>query len=70
MTHSKQICSRSMILHHLWDMSGEFIDDNTLSVHIRRLREKIEDDPANPRYITTVRGVGYKWNMEVAGALL
>lgn len=70
LTHSKQICSRSAILHHLWDMSGEFIDDNTLSVHIRRLREKIEDDPANPRYITTVRGVGYKWNMEVAGALL
>ncbi|MFD2877237.1 helix-turn-helix domain-containing protein [Paenibacillus rhizoplanae] len=48
-------------------MSGEFVDDNTLSVHIRRLREKIEDNPAIPEYIITVRGVGYKWNAEVIG---
>lgn len=67
MTHPKQICSRSAILDHLWDMSGEFIDDNTLSVHIRRLREKIEDVPAAPQYIITVRGVGYKWNTDVVG---
>ncbi|WP_306304721.1 winged helix-turn-helix domain-containing protein [Paenibacillus popilliae] len=67
MTHPKQICSRSTILHRLWDMSGEFIDDNTLSVHIRRLREKIEDTPAMPKYIITIRGVGYKWNAEVVG---
>ncbi|MEC0371296.1 response regulator transcription factor [Paenibacillus chibensis] len=67
MTHPKQICSRSTILNHLWDMSGEFIDDNTLSVHIRRLREKIEDIPAAPKYIITVRGVGYKWNTDVTG---
>ncbi|MHA7582910.1 response regulator transcription factor [Paenibacillus vandeheii] len=67
MTHSKQICSRSTILNGLWDMSGEFIDDNTLSVHIRRLREKIEDIPAAPRHIITVRGVGYKWNTDVVG---
>lgn len=66
-THPKQICSRSAILNSLWDMSGEFIDDNTLSVHIRRLREKIEDVPAAPKYIITVRGVGYKWNAEVIG---
>lgn len=70
LTHFKQICSRSMILHHLWDMSGEFIDDNTLSVHIRRLREKIEDDPATPLYITTLRGIGYKWNVDVIGEQL
>ncbi|KAA8745454.1 MULTISPECIES: response regulator transcription factor [Paenibacillus] len=67
MTHPKQICSRSSILSGLWDMSGEFIDNNTLSVHIRRLREKIEDVPAEPEYIVTVRGVGYKWNAEVVG---
>ncbi len=66
-THSNQICSRSSLLHHLWDMSGEFVDDNTLSVHIRRLREKVEDDPAEPQYIVTVRGVGYKWKAEVSG---
>jgi DNA-binding response OmpR family regulator len=66
-THPKQICSRTAILGNLWDMSGEFIDDNTLSVHIRRLREKIEDVPAVPQYIITVRGVGYKWNTEVSG---
>lgn len=67
MTHPKQICSRSAILNNLWDMSGEFIDDNTLSVHVRRLREKIEDVPAAPKYIITVRGVGYKWNADVTG---
>lgn len=66
-THPRQVCSRSGILDHLWDMSGEFIDDNTLSVHIRRLREKVEDVPAAPQYIITVRGVGYKWNAEVLG---
>ncbi|KQN97168.1 response regulator transcription factor [Paenibacillus sp. Leaf72] len=66
-SHPKQICSRSSILNHLWDLSGEFIDDNTLSVHIRRLREKVEDIPAAPQYIVTIRGIGYKWNVEVTG---
>ncbi|WP_339302427.1 response regulator transcription factor [Paenibacillus sp. FSL R5-0519] len=66
-SHPKQIYSRSSILNHLWDLSGDFIDDNTLSVHIRRLREKIEDIPAAPQYIVTVRGIGYKWNVEVIG---
>jgi DNA-binding response OmpR family regulator len=51
----------------LWDIDGEFIDDNSLSVYIRRLREKIEDDPAEPRLIVTVRGMGYKWDAEVMG---
>ncbi|MBT2770979.1 response regulator transcription factor [Halomonas sp. ISL-60] len=66
-THPKQICRRSSLLSHLWDMSGEFVDDNTLSVHIRRLREKMEIIPATPEYIVTVRGVGYKWNADVEG---
>lgn len=62
---SNQVLSRNVILENLWDVDGEFVDDNTLSVYIRRLREKIEDDPANPKYILTVRGVGYKWNCDV-----
>ncbi|KYH34858.1 transcriptional regulatory protein WalR [Clostridium tepidiprofundi DSM 19306] len=57
-----RILSRNNILEKLWDLNGEFVDDNTLSVYIRRLREKIEDDASHPQYITTVRGIGYKWN--------
>ncbi|MDF2715408.1 MAG: regX, partial [Paenibacillus sp.] len=56
--HPQQTLTRRLILEKLWDIDGEFIDDNTLSVHIRRLREKIEADPSNPDYIVTVRGVG------------
>jgi DNA-binding response OmpR family regulator len=55
------------ILEDLWDVDGDFIDDNTLSVYIRRLREKIEEDSSNPIYIKTVRGVGYRWNVDVRG---
>ena len=50
-----------MILKKLWDISEEFVDDNTLSVYIKRLREKLKDDSKNP-YIVTVRGIGYRWN--------
>lgn len=52
--------SRSRILEELWDIAGEFVNDNTLTVYIKRLREKIEDDPGNPSYIKTMRGMGYK----------
>lgn len=52
--------SRSRILEELWDIAGEFVNDNTLTVYIKRLREKIEDDPGNPNYIKTMRGMGYK----------
>ncbi|WP_417019321.1 response regulator transcription factor [Anaerotruncus massiliensis (ex Liu et al. 2021)] len=48
------------LLDELWDAAGEFVNDNTLTVYIKRLREKIEDDPANPRIILTVRGTGYR----------
>lgn len=58
----KQVLTRNTILEKLWDVGGEFVDDNTLSVYIRRLREKIEEDPAVPKFIVTVRGLGYKWN--------
>lgn len=60
----KVVLSRSQILEKIWDVGGEFVDDNTLSVYVRRLREKIEDDPAKPEYIITMRAVGYKWNKE------
>lgn len=56
------VVTRERILDELWDHSGDFVDDNTLSVYIRRLREKIEPDPAHPHYLLTVRGFGYKWN--------
>lgn len=65
MKHPKMILSRSVILNSIWDAGGEFVDDNTLSVYIRRLREKIEDNPNKPEYIVTARGIGYKWDMEV-----
>lgn len=59
--HPGQVLSRSTILENLWDVGGEFVDDNTLSVYIRRLREKLEDNAADPKYILTVRGMGYRW---------
>lgn len=52
---------RSTILDALWDGNGNFVDDNTLSVYIRRLREKIEEDPSDPKHLLTVRGFGYTW---------
>jgi DNA-binding response OmpR family regulator len=54
------IITRSKLLDELWDAAGEFVNDNTLTVYIKRLREKIEDDPSNPQIILTVRGLGYK----------
>ena len=56
------VVTREHILDELWDHTGDFVDDNTLSVYVRRLREKIEPDPAHPIYLITVRGFGYKWN--------
>ena len=54
------VLTRSRLLDELWDMAGEFVSDNTLTVYIKRLREKIEADPAHPEYIKTIRGLGYK----------
>lgn len=56
----KAVLTRGRLLDALWDAAGEFVSDNTLTVYIKRLREKIEDDPADPRIILTVRGVGYR----------
>lgn len=54
------ILTRNQLLDAIWDVAGEYVNDNTLTVYIKRLREKIEDDPANPQIILTVRGIGYK----------
>ena len=62
MEHPDQILSPDQILGNLWDCSEQYIDSNSLTVYIRRLRTKIEDNPGAPKRIVTVRGMGYKWN--------
>lgn len=54
------VLSRNKLLEEIWDIAGEFVNDNTLTVYIKRLREKIEDDPQKPEIIKTIRGLGYK----------
>lgn len=54
------VLSRAQLLEAIWDVAGDFVNDNTLTVYIKRLREKIENDPQNPTVIKTVRGLGYK----------
>ena len=54
-----KVLTRNQILEKLWDVAGDFVNDNTLTVYIKRLREKIEDDPQEPQIIKTVRGIGY-----------
>lgn len=56
-----QILTREKILDRLWDEKGSFVDDNTLSVYIRRLRRKTEKNPSEPEHLKTVRGLGYMW---------
>jgi DNA-binding response OmpR family regulator len=58
--HIGQILTRAQLLDRIWDVGGDFVNDNTLTVYIKRLREKLEDDPQNPTLIKTVRGMGYK----------
>lgn len=62
MENPDQILSSEQILGRLWDCSENYIDNNSLTVYIRRLRTKIEDNPGEPKRIITVRGMGYKWN--------
>ena len=52
--------TREKLLEDIWDVAGDFVNDNTLTVYIKRIREKVEDDPANPTVIRTVRGLGYR----------
>lgn len=65
MRNPKSIITRNRLLEVLWDCNGDFVDDNALSVYIRRLREKIEEDADQPMFIKTIRGMGYKWDCEV-----
>lgn len=58
--HPKIIITREQLLDELWDAAGEFVNNNTLTVYIKRLREKIEEDPARPQLILTVHGTGYR----------
>lgn len=53
------VLSRTALLENIWDVAGDFVEDNTLTVYIKRLRDKIEEDPAKPEFIKTVRGLGY-----------
>ncbi|MGN0153381.1 MAG: response regulator transcription factor [Lachnospiraceae bacterium] len=63
MEHPKQILSKNQLLEQMFDLNGEFVDENTIAVNIRRLREKIEEDPSSPVYIKNIRGIGYVWNV-------
>jgi len=58
--HIGQVLTRNQLLEQIWDVAGDFVNDNTLTVYIKRLREKLEDDPQHPTLIKTVRGLGYK----------
>lgn len=63
MRNPNLVLSKEQILDRLWDCEGNYVDNNTLTVYIRRLRLKIEDDPGAPEFLVTVRGMGYKWNV-------
>ena len=65
-SNPKSIITRGRLLDELWDAAGEFVNDNTLTVYIKRLRDKIENDPASPQIILTVRGTGYRLGDEYA----
>ena len=62
--HPKQLLSKNQMLQKLFDLEGDFVDENTIAVNIRRLREKIEPDTSKPEYIKNIRGIGYIWDKE------
>lgn len=63
MQNPNVVLSKEWILEKLWDCEGNYIDNNTLTVYMRRLRIKVEDNPSEPQMIVTVRRMGYKWNV-------
>ena len=63
MQNPNAVLSKEQILYKLWDCEGNYIDNSTLTVYIRRLRTKIEDNPGEPQMLLTVRRMGYKWNV-------
>jgi DNA-binding response OmpR family regulator len=62
----RQVFSREQLLEHVWESSGEWQNEATVTEHIRRLRAKLETDPDHPRWITTVRGVGYRFESDAS----
>ena len=60
LNHFGETLTRRELLHEIWDIAGDYVNDNTLTVYIKRLRDKIETDPANPVILKTIRGMGYK----------
>ena len=65
MRNPNMVLTKEQILDRLWDCDGNYIDSSTLTVYMRRLRRKIEDNPSEPQMLRTVRGKGYKWNITV-----
>lgn len=65
MGYPYKVISKEEILHRLWDIQGDFVDENTPAVYVRRLREKLEDEPSKPNYLVNLRGLGYKWDKNV-----
>ena len=63
MRNPNMVLTKEQILDKLWDCDGNYIDSSTLTVYMRRLRMKIEDNPSEPQMLLTVRGMGYKWNI-------
>ena len=59
---ANHVVTRNVIINELWNGTGNYVDPNTLSVYVRRLREKVEADPSRPEHLVTVRGFGYQWN--------
>lgn len=59
LNHQGEVLSRNRLLEEIWDIVGDYVNDNTLTVYIKRLRDKIEDDPVSPTIIKTIRGLGY-----------
>lgn len=60
--NKNQVISKEQLLNHIWDCNGNYVDENIVSVYIRRLRKKVEIDSNTPRYIKTVHGAGYVWS--------
>lgn len=60
LNHQGEVLSRSRLLEEIWDIAGEFVNDNTLTVYMKRLRDKIENNSAEPEILKTIRGIGYK----------
>lgn len=66
LVHSGQILTRDQLIDAVWTKEGKFVYENALSVLVKRLRDKMEDDPAMPRWIETVYGIGYRFQKETS----